>query len=437
MRTKHTICVAHVLLALVLLSARSDAQAGHHSHLPALSSFDKAAVQTLVDTIETDHNASTLEFGYFMRRGEPPLPPADGYNLVAAAADKEPVASRRWFLLESVRAFAAFRVQGVSPDEGFKAYDTLFSHAAEAQKADATEALRQAILFYVFSVPGRFVDLSLLSDDRTGTLLLKAWTAYTAYVPPGKPGIPEPLWAAAIQKSSMQTKFLPAIDKTLKDPAAPKTYGLLKTAAVVYQQTSLTRAINLLQQAKPLLPSDKTEMHWYYSTLVNWLSDAKKYPQAISAAQEEIKATGQGQGMLAQLQYKSGDLAGLKTTLAALSAPDASQIELNNAADWMDDLYSKDHVKNKDLGDQVITMLSQYVSSPRSRDIEQELRARKSLADLLIQQSKFAEAKAVLTAGHYTLPLPTAGANDYYLSLQQILAELNPQKNNMGGNSQK
>ena len=340
MRSESKICLACAILGLVLLSlTRCQAQASH-PRLPALSSFDKKTVQMLVDAIGIDHNASALKYGYFMRRGAPPLPQSAGYAIVAAALNKETVGTQRWFLLDSVRAFAAFRVSGVSPDDGFAAYGEIFSHAADAHKVKATNLLHQAIISYVFTVPGRFAEMGLLSDSRTGSLLLKAWTVYTTSVVYDSPGLPDPPWTAAIQRTKSAKNFLPVMEKTLHDPAIPKTYVLLKTAAGVYHSSDPVHAIALLQQAEPRLPQDAGERHWYYSTLVGWLTDTGKFTQAIKVTRAGIKVTGQGLGTLAVLQLKNGNHTGLKATLESLSSPNTSGREINIAADGLNDPHT-------------------------------------------------------------------------------------------------
>jgi len=413
------------LLAILFLSGSASATpiASRHG-LPALSTFDKAKVQSLIDAVERVPNASILEYGYFMRRGTPPLPQSQGYALVSAALGKEPVASKRWFLLKSIQAFADFRVADLAPGDGYAAYDAILNHAADAKKVDGIQVVRKAIVAYVFLVPGRIVDMGLLSDPRTSVILQKSWKVYITLAPVGKPGLPDPPWAAAIQRAELQTTFLPIVDKTLQDPVILKSYGLLKTAAMVNLPTDPLKAIALLQQAGPLLPKDADEMRWYYSNLADWLTTAGKLKDAITVTSAGIHATGQGEGALAVLLSRTGDITGLQKSLRALSASDANEYELNSAAEGLSNLYLADRIKNKLTADQVVTLLSSYLNSTRHRDLEQDLHARVTLADILISQNRMAEAKVMISDVPTTPPPAMIDIHGYYYTLQQILAVL-------------
>ena len=99
------------------------------------ASFDRETVAQLRADIDKPYNASILKVGYFLRRGQPPLPTDEGFELLQSAAKAEPVGTKRWFLLQNLRAFAAFRVPGADTSQGLEAYQTIFEHAAEAAKS--------------------------------------------------------------------------------------------------------------------------------------------------------------------------------------------------------------------------------------------------------------------------------------------------------------
>lgn len=75
------------------------------------TTFDRAEVQDLLDSIEKPRAASTLKHGYFARRGEPAFPFDQAFALVDAAIAKEPVGTKRWFKLENVRGYAIFKTK--------------------------------------------------------------------------------------------------------------------------------------------------------------------------------------------------------------------------------------------------------------------------------------------------------------------------------------
>ena len=258
------LCNINIVLAEpTALTKDTPANRPTRPQMPA--SFDRETVVQLLADIDKPYNASILKVGYFLRRGQPALPVDEGFALLQDAAKAEPVGTKCWFLLQNLRAFAAFRVPSADTSQGLEAYQTIFDHAADAAPAKAGYSLRQSILEFVDSVPGKFNDFGLSKDPKIKELLLGAWTAYATALSAPDDGskIAEPDWNAALKKLESLDAFVPAVERVLADARVPKTFGLLVTAAAVLAPQKPTQAMELLGQAKPLIPrqNGKTDIN--------------------------------------------------------------------------------------------------------------------------------------------------------------------------------
>ena len=368
------------------------------------ASFDRATVAQLLADIDKPHNASLLKVGYFLRRARPPLPTDEGFELLQTAAQAEPVGSKRWFLLQNLRAFAAFRVPGADTSQGFEAYQAIFEHAADAAPAGAGYSLRQSIGEFVASVPGRFNDFGLSKDPKTKELLLQAWTAYAVAsgTPLGGAAIAEPNWGAALKKSQSLEAFVPAVERVLADAKVPKSYGLLVTAATVLAPQTPDKAVELLVGAKPLLPKiagqvDVNQGARLYLPLVELLEANDRLPDAIAAQREWIQLSRHGQARLTLLLRKSGDEAATTGILAGLILPKVDEREVTEAASALFQLARDAKTPDSQANQQAVTLLQSYLAAPRPREWEAELSARRSLATFYFNGKQWEQAKAVLT----------------------------------------
>jgi hypothetical protein len=400
------------------------------------ASFDRETVQRLVDHIEQGHNASILHVGYFMRRKQHALPQSKGMKLLNEAISKETAGSKRWFVMQTLRGFAAFRATGVASDEGLEAYTAIFDQAAKAKPAKAEYQLRQAINEYVFGMQGRIRDLGLRYDERAQDLLLKAWSAYVTHVLPGQTAkgqsasrVRQPMWAAAIQDADLEEKFLPLLDKFLKSPTTPKSYSLLKEASMLYAPSNPKRSLALLLQARPLVPtSNKLEAGRFFDLLAKALEKEDRLPDAVQAREERVKLTGKGQPQLARLYYQAKNDKALDATLQALKLPSASSRDVVDTIDELSKVYSQDRIANLSAGVRAADLASNYLKMQQVRDVEHELSARIALGDFLIGQKNLAGARAALKIDHLKPRLTTNATKSYVQYIQLLLKKLNDTK---------
>jgi len=257
--------------------------------------------------------------------------------------------------------------------------------------------LQQAISEYVLSAVGRFRRLGLRDDERSGAVLAKAWLAYAEHQRSngGKWIGAQPEWTKAFKRLTLPEAFGTRVEEVLADMGGPKTYGLLVSAASVLEDDKPERAIELLQQARPLVPTDNPrEATRFYGQLIALLRSQNKAQEAMAVQQEQIQRTGRGQAKLLDVQLQNKDEAGVTTTLAALMQPHAPEAEINAAAAVLNSRWSME----KDLKVAALSeaLLNSYLKASRTRTILAELEARWRLGWILLEQGKRAAAKSAL-----------------------------------------
>ncbi|MBI3948345.1 MAG: hypothetical protein HY321_20690 [Armatimonadetes bacterium] len=386
--------------------------------------FDEATVRRLVGAVEEDRNDLVLKLGYFaQRRADTGLPATDGLGIVRAAVAEATPRSRRWFLLQSVVGFAGFRVSANTREGAYQAYCELFNRPREALAANAEEVLHRAIYEYAGTLPGGFAKRHFGWEERGQETLEKAMSAYLYLLSQGRPGPYEVPWVRAVQSVADPAGIRALVEKAVADPATPRSYLLLRTAACVYE-TDPKRVFQLLEQARPMLPKDDPEeAAWYFAYLAQARGSLHGPEGAIAAQQECVRTTGRGQGKLVLLCYEGKDERGLQESLAALAAPDADGAEINEAAAGLLRIHRRDNTAYKSARDAAVQLLTDYLAAKRRRDLTQELVARLILARHYLADRKPDKVKAAATVDHIRPPLPTPHARFLYESLQRVRAE--------------
>ena len=349
--------------------------------------------------IEEKNSFNLLRAGFFTRRIEHPLSRFEGYEIVKDAVEAETVGSRRWFVLQSLRAYAAFRSPGAG-SEGYEAYSSIFDQISQAPKAKAETIARLAIKDYVFTVNGKLRDLGLQDSETTQQILLKAWGAYVQSlawpnVQTLKTGS-EPAWAEAFRNAEMEKAALPLLEEALKQPG--QSYGILKTAVETYAELQPEKAQALLAPLKATLPTgDQREVEWFYQRQVDVLAQLNRWPEAIAAQKEKLKATGRGQARLAELLWKNQNPKEAQDVIATLKKLDSNTSEVLEAARRFVGINQTETA---------VDLLQTFLKAPRTRSAEAELNARYALAVSLLRLKRNDEAKSVLD-----IQIPTTALN--------------------------
>lgn len=389
--------------------------------------FDRATVTNLLDTIDQPRHAMFLKAGYFTQRTAHPLPLEEGYKLLQAAAAQATPDTNKWFRLQALLGYAAFTVPKASYDDGFAAYNILFEHADEAAKVKAFYPLQEAVYDFVFSVPTRLNKLGLQLDERVGSTLAKAWKAYVLRLSNEQKvaiSLPSPPWAEAISSTYNHEIFMPLLEKTLADKNIPHSYELLKIAAVANEIAQRDRAIEILQEAKPLLPpDDPRETVWLYDTWQKMLFKQGKTQEIIPVLEERVQRMNRGHAELLEAYLRSGNEEGFQKVLALLSKPNAPEREIKEAAMGMSQLYTEDKEKYKDVFGKPVSLLEQYLRVDRKRSVEMELWARLALYNVYLSDKEPDKAKDILKVEHIKTPLSSKVAEQMYKKIQKIKGE--------------
>jgi hypothetical protein len=373
--------------------------------LPLPTNFDRETVQNLLNDIEKPQSASILKVGYFLRRDQSELPTSEGYSLLNDAINQTSVGSNRWFRLQNLKAFAAFRILGVSPSEGLTAYSAIFTQALAASKSKSDYQLRQSITEFVEAVPGKLKDLGLSKDKVTQDTLFKAWDAYGILISTSTKNqmskYPEPKWKVAIDGSGAGELFIPYVEKTLSDTSVPKDFSLLFASATVLATTKPDMALELMKQAKTVLPQldgkpERNVTARFYDEFVDLLVARGMEHDATSIQQERINILGTGQAKLLLLYKSAEDELKVQEILTLLSKPEAQEPEINEAASALFKLSYNSKSSDIRSEAQAKSLLNTYLSVNRARTMENELSARYTLGLICIRQVKIDEAKAIL-----------------------------------------
>lgn len=373
-------------------------------------SVDKAGVQRLLDEVEGGRNASLLKFAYFSHRVRDGLPRTDGLAMVRAAVDAAPPKSRRWFVLQSVRGFGAFRVSADTRDEGYLAYDQLLSAAPADCDAELRRVIQRAIQEFVVTMIGDYGARGFGPEEKGGEVLGEALSVYLEFARLGDAGPYSVPWERAIRATYSSKRLQPIVDKVLQQPGARRSYAVLRTAATVWA-TEPKRAAPLLREARRLVPAgDRREERALLGDLVSALRADGDIPGALAAQKECVRVTGLGRAGLAEILVEQGDQKSVDALVSTLVVPDAPEVEVIETAETLIRLYRSDKERRAHVGRAAERLLSAYLAGDRARDTAEEIRARIVLAELLIDDGRVEEAARTLTLGGYSIPPSAARA---------------------------
>jgi len=432
-----------VPLLAVLLASKGTADTQGPPPMPV---FDKATVQKLLDHVEDGKNASILKIGYFRGHRRPPFPVADGYALLKEDIAQAKPESRRWFLLQSLRVWAAIRLDSSTRSEGLTTFEQLCCLVASAEHAGASDILQETISDFtdeiqMGNIRGVRVDHAIKEQAEGG--LVKAFEAYWDGLKRGQDDNDTPDWGGAAKADDLQLHYSPdchcskepgeapkprgvveLIEHDLQDPRFAHNYWMLKNAALFYGYSAPAHSLELLQRARPVVPSQNpAETHWLLSNLVDALESNQKLPEAIAVQKDAIKLTGRGQAKLVCLYAENFDKDDYNSALSALMAPTANEQEINEAIDLMLNSKPMQHSYGDTTND-AKNLLTSYLSVQRPRSVEQELLARIQLSDILVSRRKFADAKAALSLAGIQAPPADTEASALYEEAQRLEKQL-------------
>ena len=412
------------LLCAVSVPAASRAETGRDpAWMP--HAFDRPLVERLIQAIDDAHNATILTHGYFGRRVAWQFPQREGYALLTGACGAIVDPTRRWFLLQSLRGYAAFRVGADIRREGYDAYDAVFSRPEDAEKAGAVDIVERAMFDYSFTMQGNYGVRQFRAEAKASDVLLRAFSAQLKFLKDAQLMRYDVPWARVMRATyAGGPLFENPAEAALKDPGMPRTLALFVTVAGVLQRGQPKRALAVLLSARSLLTGQNpVDVVSFEEHLFETARDAGDGKSAIEAQREIFRITGHGQARLAVLYRSAGDSKSYHDILESLSKPGGSETEMNQLAVMLAHTHDSKDGKDKPSED-AVQILTSYLAGERTREVEQELLARLTLAGVLIEKRQTDQARAVAAAAPAIGTSGSPAAHAYARDLQALLARL-------------
>lgn len=408
---------------------------------PGTVTFDEATVRAYIDSIPMPQRTSSLKNRYFGGFGKADPASDKGYAILKEALAREPLGTHRWFVLQQLTAFAAFRVPGIVPGEGFESYKAIMAQALQIppESKEFNDVVIASINDFISTIGDRMKDPALRDSGETSETLVAAWKAYIHVLPQGiTPSSRKPQWERALELTGAHTAMTAQTEATLADPKIPRTYALLRATASVLALSAPQRALVLLQEAKPIVPrGDVNETGRLYEAILDVLlpKSGELTPAAAKSAlaeQLELKQKIKfGNDRLVGLLILNGDIAEANRILEELTKPEAVEWEVTRTAELLlgrdtrtQRIYTRFSADRREQNiEKGLVLINSYLRSPRERSPDYELGVRHIAGQRLIDMGKLEEAKAMLT---YVVPeKPLRGnAPGELRSVQRLAAEV-------------
>ena len=395
--------------------------------------FDRATVTRLINQIDQDQNFPILKAGYFLGHRSQAFPVYQGIALLEEQSKKEPRGSKRWFLMQWLRAFGSLRQGESGRDKALLVYGGIFDAALGKPQLPAPDVLKRIVYDYVFYVPSDYISSKDGFKPEAGKSLLKSLQVYFRLGSPG--GQWQPDWVETVWRASDDEKpCLAAINSAIADKRVPKNFNFYLSAAQVVRSLNTSgdekladKAAELLAKAKPLLPPDPAEVSRFYVEQTALFQSVNRDKETLSTLRERIAKTGQGQAELLLLLQRTGDAKGYASVLSELKKPTAPATEILEAArqlmaidatisdDHLDVLGFKtpeardaEHLKREQSAKSAhadgAALLEAYLSAACSRPRAAELQARLMLAQFYFDAEKWDDARRVAAVAGLKTP---------------------------------
>ncbi len=372
---------------------------------PTFPRFNEKTIKALIRGIDKPRNATSLKIGYFALRDESAFPLRKGWELLRVACTREKVASKRWFILQNVKAFAAFRLKFTNKKDGFVAYAQIFEHAQEAEPAHASYYLRQAINEYVNSIPVSFDQFDANKDENSISGLSEAWVAYVISERQPSPSrylLPD--WPSAFDSAGCPVGLSAIAEKQLANKQNRLTFGVLSSAGEIFSFDKPDRAIQVLLSAKELKPASENQQtdiglkDHVYSQLVSLLDRKNRSSEAMNLRKERIRKLNTGRADLIRSLESHDDVAITKIVdeLRPASSSEDEVFSVNEELTNTGYDGATNTVWNPGYLHLAISLFESYLSPARKKSLKSEVVARLRLSALYQIMNSDAEAIFIL-----------------------------------------
>ena len=269
--------------------------------------FDRARFSQMLQTIDRGKNGDELQHLFFGRRVNEPLTRADAYKLVRAALTPEKTGSRRWFLLESLAGYAAFRTDGLDHQEGYDLYARLLPRLPDAQAVGLRGWGCIALYDFISSLSGEYGIAHQDGPEDSRWQVPLALQEQIALIRSGQPTINRIDWAGVETDSGSERACAKIAQAALDEPDLPRSFALLVTTGEVLATTSPRRSLNLLRQAAPFIhEASAPDAAYYYGGLSAALERAGDWSGAIGAQEGLVRLSGRGTAARVALPSNQG-----------------------------------------------------------------------------------------------------------------------------------
>lgn len=400
-----------ILLLINMTGLISSSEATPLPEMPP--SFERKTVQSLVDNIDQGDNATIIKFGYFIRRNPEWLTLSEGLEILRSAVNKEPVGTKRWFLLQQVRAFAAPRSGKSTWQEGLISYQDSLLQSAKSKEAGAEDVLQRTIYEFVAAVGTKTMwNLSDFPESRS--VLQHALKAHLEYLKVHNKTPFRFEWDRAIRLVRGNEELKNIALSMLHDPPKAKedSFDFLFTIAIVLGYSDVPSALEALDRAEPLLDSvSDIEKAAFFERRIQFLRKTDRVSDALTQQKKQIAETGGGYAQLIETLLESKNEKGIKEFLLEVQSPKVKEAEVVTVAYLL---------WNNGRNIEMMALLENYLETDRERSIEKDLEMRVLLAQAYLEKERWEEATELTVIPHIKPPLPTENAQMYYDALQNV-----------------
>jgi hypothetical protein len=383
-----------VVFSLVAYTAES---APRTVEAPAQRVFDRSNVDELLKGVADARNRALLKYAYFGAHEQHVFPLLDGYHLLTAAAERGPASTPEWIQLESVRAYAAFRLGGDMRQEGYDAFRKLLQHAAQADRVGAQSVIEEAISDFVLTM------LSPVGLARQGgpedarELVPAALEARLGLASGGLTENPPLPWADLAVRSTTMPACIAVAEKALA-AQPPHSLQFLMTVAELLSLENKARALSLLKEAGPMAEEQAPdEAARYYGMLAAASAAQGSWADAALAQRQVVRRTGGGCALLAWYSLRATDPASFEDAMRSLCSPTAAESDiLQMAAILRQQSGPGGKIPAADARSRLVVLWKSYLDQPRKRTMDVELSTRLNLARRYVEDGDRTAALAVL-----------------------------------------
>lgn len=251
------------LFLILLLASSAHAQDGA-PNFP--KTFDAPTVSRMIAEVDKGSNFPVLKVGYFLGKTRPPFPVSSGLQLLETSVKKEKRASKRWFLMQWLRAFGTLRNGPDRLDKAMVIYGGIFQEANRTSKIPEATTLRRIVDDFVFNVPTGLVAGRGQDTEFTEIALQEAIKTHFRLGSPLRrlQGKARPDFAAAVAAASSNDRvWASLVEEAEKNTAISKSYDFYFSAEQIVRASNKSGyphlkswAITLLEKGEKLLPPD-------------------------------------------------------------------------------------------------------------------------------------------------------------------------------------